>query len=52
MGEPKELIKLCIQLLDRGYYTGVTLFGNLWESSQDTIIISKGGKGMTPDQIW
>ena len=29
-----------------------TLGKNLWESSQDSIIISKGGKGIAPDQIW
>ena len=53
MGESKELIKHCLQLPhDRGYQGAVTLWENLWESSQDTIIISKGGKGMAPDQIW
>ena len=51
--EPKELIKHCIQPPhDHGYQTAVTLGKNLWESSQDSIIISKGGKGMVPDQIW
>ena len=29
-----------------------TLGKNLWESSQDTITISKRGKGMATDQIW
>ena len=53
MGESKELIKHWLQLPhDRGYQTAVTLLEYLWESSQDTIIISKGGKGMAPDQIW
>ena len=54
VGEPKELIKHCIQLPhNRGYQTAVTLLEkNLWESSQDTIIISKGDKGMAADRIW
>ena len=53
MGEPKELIKYCIWLpLDWISDNSDTLGKNLWESSQDTIIISKGGKEMTPGQIW